>query len=108
MVDDIKVVIKIHEVFSKALYAMHITLDDDRVEGREELVGNEILMTNEVYAGIAEIEPLGYLARSDQMNGAYPGSKLLYPAKPIFQESVVTEAGFGYTILGVILVSGVL
>ena len=105
MVYDVEVVVEVDEVVGKSRNSVHIALYDHRVVGGQKLCRYEILMIDEVYFGVVLVEPFGLLSACDEMNLAHPGRKLLYTTKPILQESVVAEACFGHSVLGIVAVA---
>ena len=107
VVDDVEIIVEIHKVLAQTGNVVHISLYHHRIEGGEELRGNEIGVAHYVELGIGGIEPLGRAAVHYEVNLAHPGSKLLHTAEPVAQEAVVSEAGFRHSVAGVVLVVAV-
>ena len=107
MVYDVEVVVEVDEMVGQSRNSVHISFDDDRIVGGQKLGRYEILMVDEVNLGVVLVEPFWFLAACDEMNLTHPWCKLLNASEPVFQESVVAEAGFRNTVLGIVFVARV-
>ena len=105
---NIEIIIKINKVLCQTGDFMHIVFYHHRIEGRQELLRDIILMTHQMKLRVALVEPLRLLPAGHKVYLTHPGGKLLHTAKPVFQEAVIAETGFGNTVFGVLLTAGVL
>ena len=79
------VVVEQHKMFGQILDAPKIQLQDIRIEGRQPLARNILLVAHHMEFRVGRIEPRGEVSPSDEVHLAHPGGKLLHGTKQIAQ-----------------------
>ena len=107
-IDKIEIVVEIDKMFGQAGNLVQIAFYHHRIISRQELRRYIILVVHQMQFGVMLVEPCRFLSAGDEMNLPHPRSKLLHATEPVFQETVVAEAGFGYAVLRIVPLAGVL
>ena len=105
---DIEIVVEVDKMLCQTGDFMQIAFNNHRIIGRQELLRNIVPVIHQMNLRMAFIQPCRFLPAGDKMDFAHPRHKLLHATEPVFQETVIAEAGFGNPVLRVLLVTGVL
>ena len=79
------IVVEIDELFRQPLNPMQVQLYWPDAEGGKILLGDEVLMTDEVQSLRIQVQPLGLLSGGDKMHLAHPRRKLLDAPEEILE-----------------------